>query len=143
MKIHRVVPVSKYLVNCHQFFGGVRFFFREWNKFDFLWISCLVSERGFDLVKVVCTDSDQPASPSNILMKLVLKVDERCVGTRGELQIAEDSAGKQGSDELGLMISLIVLKSGLVVHSIARSRSKRRTSGWTWTVRRLSSPPGG
>lgn len=58
----------------------------------------------------MCTDRDQPAPPSDILMELVLKVNERRIGARGELQIAEDSAGKQRADALGLMISSIELK---------------------------------
>lgn len=43
-------------------------------------------------------------------MKLVLKVDERCVRARGKLQITEDSAGKQRTDALSLMIGSIELK---------------------------------
>jgi hypothetical protein len=43
-------------------------------------------------------------------MKLVLKVDERCIGTRGKLQITKDSAGKQRTDALGLMTGSIELK---------------------------------
>ena len=105
----------KYLVNRHQLFGSVRLFLREWNKLDGVWISGLVSERGFDRVEVVCTDRDQPAPPSNILMELVLKVDERCIGTRSELQITEDSTGKQRTDALGLMVSSIELKTQLNV----------------------------
>lgn len=37
-------------------------------------------------------------------MKLILKIDERCIGTRGELQISENSAGKQRTDALSLMV---------------------------------------
>lgn len=96
----------KYLVNLHQFFGGIRLFFRERNKLDRLRISSLVSKRGLNCVEVVCTYGDQPASPPNVLMKLVLKVNERCIGTGGELQIAKDCASKQRTNALSLIITL-------------------------------------
>lgn len=54
-------------------------------------------------------------------MKLILKVDERCIGTRGELQITEDSTGKQRTDALGLMINSIELKIQFNVLPITRS----------------------
>lgn len=93
----------KYLVSRHQLSGSVRLLLSEWNKLDGFWISGLVSEWRFDVVEVVCADSDQPAAPSNVLMKLVLKINEGCVGTRGELQITEDSAGEQRANTLGLI----------------------------------------
>jgi hypothetical protein len=42
----------------------------------------------------MCTDRDQYASPPDVLMELVLEIDERGVGARGELEIAKDGAGE-------------------------------------------------
>jgi hypothetical protein len=50
----------------------------------------------------MCADGDEPSSSPNVLMELVLEIDERGVGARGELKIAKDAAGKERTDALSL-----------------------------------------
>ena len=43
------------------------------------------------------TDRDELTSPADILVKLVLKIDEGCVGSFGELDISKNSTGEKRS----------------------------------------------
>lgn len=69
-------------------------------------------------------------------MKLVLKVNERLVGSFGELDVTQDTASEVRSDLLRLRPKLSQCESG-------SKRRTLRTSGAIVVVIRLASPPFG
>ena len=50
--------LKSHLVYCHQFLRSVNLVFVEGDKFDVSRWSCLVSERWFDRIQIVCTNGD-------------------------------------------------------------------------------------
>lgn len=74
-----IVADLKYLVDCHKFFCGVFFVLPERDEFDIFGWSCLVPERTFDRIQIVSTNSDELSPSTEILMKFVLQVNERCI----------------------------------------------------------------
>ena len=65
-----------HLVDGHKVFCRVFFTLPKWLEFDALGIACFIAEGSFDCVQIVGTDGHKPSTPTDILVKLVLKIDE-------------------------------------------------------------------
>lgn len=129
---------ATHLVHRHELVRGILLSLGQRHKLNVLWWSRFVPERRLDGIEVVCTDRDKLPSPTKVLMQLVLKVDEGLVGTLGELHVAKNGAGKEGTN-------LLRLESvdGIGLGRSAGGNREMRTSLLTVAVMRSASPPGG
>lgn len=70
---------KSYLVYGHQFLGSVLRIPVKWCKLDLFRVLAHVSERSLDSVQIMRADSNELPHSTKILVKLVLKINERFV----------------------------------------------------------------
>lgn len=70
---------KSYLVYGHQFLGSVLRIPVKWCKLDLFRVLAHVSERSLDSVQIMRADSNELPHSTKVLVKLVLKINERFV----------------------------------------------------------------
>lgn len=69
-----------HLVDSHELLCSILLRLRERHEFDIAWWSCLILERRFDGVKVMGSNCDELPTPTQVLMKFILQINEGFVG---------------------------------------------------------------
>ena len=71
-------------------------------EFDQLWRESVIGERALDGVEVMSPDSDKSPLPSKVLVQFILNINETGVAFTCELNIAEHSGQRIGTDQPSL-----------------------------------------
>jgi hypothetical protein len=71
--------VGAYLIQGHELLSCIFLIFVQRGEFDIFGWPCFISERRDDSVEIMSPDRDKLPSSTDILMKFILKVDERFI----------------------------------------------------------------
>lgn len=91
-----------HFIQGHKLLCGVGLIFSQGGELDIFGRSSFVSKRRLQCIQIVRSYSHELSSPTDILVKLVLQIDERDIRSWGEFYIAQDSASKERPDSLDL-----------------------------------------
>lgn len=83
-----------HFVDGHQLCCCVLFVLVERHKLDISWLSGLISERWGECIEIMGAYCNKLSPSADVLMQLVLQVDERGVGARGELDVPKDGTSE-------------------------------------------------